>query len=190
MATYYLDAYNVIHCNDSLRATAEKSVESARNTLVKMAADYCTLSGQKVVVVFDGTGNPSMSAKGASRVSNLQIVYCEGAMSADTYIERAIFETKKRLDAVVVTADNTVAQLVRGMGALVLKPQSFLNDVQKSLSETPRRAAVPKKRRFGAGLSDRLDERSQAELHELRAVLSPQNDHPKNRKRTKKRKSR
>ena len=186
MTTYYLDAYNVIHCSDSLRTIIEKSMDSARNTLVKMAADYCMLSGQKVVVVFDGTGNPSISAKGASQVGNLEIVYCKGAMSADTYIERAIFDTAKKLDSVVVTADSTVAQLARGMGALVLKPQSFIDQVEKALSETHRRKAVPKRDRFGTGFSDRLDQSSRAELEALRATLSAQNAPLDHAKRTKK----
>lgn len=182
MTTYFLDGYNVIHCSDSLRATAGKSMDSARNALIKSAADFCTQSGQQVVVVFDGTADPSMAVKGASRVGRLRIVYCKSAMSADTYIERAVYQMRNRLDAAVVTADNTVAQLVRGLGALVLKPQSFIDEVQKTLSETRGRRPAPKGHRFGTGLSDRLGERSQAELEALRAVLPPQEDRPRGKK--------
>lgn len=186
MTTYYLDAYNIIHCSDSLRVIAQKSIGAARGALIKMVEAYCMQSGQKVVVVFDGAADLSIPAKGAGRIGNLQIVYCEGTMSADTYIERAIFETRKRLDAVVVTADRTVAQLVRGMGALVLKPQSFVDQVRKTLSETHRRTAPPKKLRFGTGLSDRLDERGQTALESLRTDLSSQDNHASDKKRTKK----
>ena len=186
MTTYYLDAYNVIHCSHSLKGIAQKSVVSARDALIKMAADYCMQSGEKVVAVFDGMGIPSVSANGASHVGNLQIVYCEGTMSADTYIERAVFEVPKKLDAVVVTADNTVAQSARGMGALVLKPQSFIDQVEQALSESRRRRAIPDRRRFGTGFSGRLDRRSRAELEALRADLSSQNDRLNAGKRTKK----
>jgi len=182
MTTYFLDGYNVIHCSDSLRATAGKSMDSARNALIKLAADFCTQSGQEVVVVFDGAADPSMSVKGASRVGKLQIVYCKGAISADTYIERAVYQMRNRLDAVVITADGTVAQLARGMGALVLKPQSFVDEVHKTLSETRGRRSGTKTHRFGTGLSDRLGERSQAELEALRAVLPPEEGRSRGKK--------
>ena len=190
MTTYYLDAYNIIHGSDSLRAVAQKSIGAARDALIKMVESYCTQSSQEeVVVVFDGRGDPSMSAKSASKVGNLRIAYCEGTISADAYIERAVFKTRKRLNVVVVTADSTVAQLVRGMGALVLKLKLFLEQIESSRFETRGRMAVRKRNQFGTGLSARLDEQSQAELRALRADLSSQNDRPNKGRRTKKRRA-
>jgi predicted RNA-binding protein with PIN domain len=187
MTTYYLDGYNVIHGSDALKRVAEKSIQSAREVLVKMVADYCTQSGQKVVVVFDGGGDAPRSAEFAGRVRNLSVVYCEDTISADAYIERAVFETNKRLDVVVVTADSTVAQLVRGLGALVLKPQSFIQQVQAAMSENRRRTARRKKQNsFGGGLAERLDEHSKAGLKALRDGLSAKSTFNQPRRRAKK----
>jgi hypothetical protein len=75
---------------------------------------------------------------------------------------------------VVVTADRAVAQSVRGMGALVLRPQSFMDQIASTLSECRARKRTPARTKFGAALSERLSEQSRATIETLRGSVSSQ----------------
>lgn len=176
--TYYLDAYNVIHCAKPLKVLAKRSIDVARDTIIKLVAEYCTVTSDQVVLVFDGPGDPATLARYRGRAGNLRIEYCDNTMSADTYIGRALYEIENRLSVVVVTADRAVAESARGMGALVLAPQSFMDQVESALSESRARRKPPKRERFGVALSETLDVDVQRRLRALRAAVASQHNTP------------
>jgi predicted RNA-binding protein with PIN domain len=186
--TYYLDAYNVIHCTSPLSGLAQKSIAAARDALIKALGEYCTVSNDTVVLVFDGGPDPSTLASYPDRIGGLRIVYCETEMSADTYIGRAVFETDNRLGVVVVTADGAVAQGARGMGALVLRPQSFMDRIKPVISAAAARteSKTPRTSRFGMALSERLSEETRVALRALRTAVAPRDGDSDKAQRTKK----
>jgi predicted RNA-binding protein with PIN domain len=172
--TYYLDAYNIIHGSKPLKELAKKSIDAARNSFIKLVAEYCTVSNEKMVLVFDGAGDPATLARYRGQGGNLRIEYCENAMSADTYIGRALYAMHNRLNAVVVTADVAVAQSARGMGALVVAPQSFINQVESTLSESRTSRKPPARERFGVTLSDKLSVDAKERLQSIRTAVTPE----------------
>ncbi len=190
--TYYLDAYNLIHCSKPLSGLAEKSIGAARDLLIKMLGEYCMVSNDTVVLVFDGPADPSTVARYPDRSGSLRIEYCDNTMSADTYIGRAVFETDNRLAVVVVTADGAVAQGARGMGALVLTPQSFIDRIKPVISGAAARTErkAPQTGRFGMALSERLSEEARVALRSLRDAVAPREDGSGEGRGTKKRRAR
>ena len=186
--TYYIDAYNVIHCSTPLSGLAQKSIAAARDLLIKVLSEYCTVSNDMVVLVFDGRADPSTLARYPNRIGSLRIVYCDAAMTADTYIGRAVFETDNRLAVVVVTADGAVAQGARGMGALVLRPQSFMDRIKPVISAAAARteSKTPRTSRFGMALSERLSEETRVALRALRTAVAPRDGDSDKAQRTKK----
>ena len=172
--TYYLDAYNIIHGSKPLKELAKKSIDAARNSFIKLVAEYCTVTNERMVLVFDGAGDPATLARYRGQEAKLQIEYCKNAMSADTYIGRALYAMDNRLNAVVVTADIAVAQSARGMGALVVAPQSFINQVESTLSESRTKRKPPREKRFGVALSDRLSVDAKEKLQSFRTAVTPE----------------
>ncbi len=183
--TYYIDAYNVIHGSKQLKALAKKSVDAARDTLIKLVAEYCMITNEKVVMVFDGTGDPATLARYGTQGGTLRLEYCDDAMSADTYIGRALYQIENRLAVVVVTADSAVAQSARGMGALVVAPQSFMNQVESTLAESRTRRKPSRKDRFGVALSERLSVDATERLRAIRTAVGSNQGGPRGERRPK-----
>jgi len=186
--TYYLDAYNVIHCSTPLNGLAQKSIAAARDSLIKVLSEYCAISNDGVVLVFDGRPDPSTSARYPDRLGSLRVVYCDAGMTADTYIGRAVFETDNRLGVVVVSADGAVAQGARGMGALVLTPQAFMDRIKPIVSAAAARTGRKRSRtgRFGMSLSERLSEEARIALDDLRTAVRRGDGDPDKGQRTEK----
>jgi predicted RNA-binding protein with PIN domain len=170
--TYYLDAYNLIHCSKPLSGLAQKSIAAARDLLIKVLADYCAASNDAVVAVFDGQADPSTLARYPDQLGSLRIVYCDDVMSADTYIGRAVYQANNRLSLVVVSADRAVAQSARGMGALVLTPQSFMDRMGPVVSASRSEKRGKGAGRFGTALSERLSEEGRVALRSLRDAVA------------------
>lgn len=183
--TYYLDAYNVIHCSRPLKALAQKSIDAARDSFIKLVSEYCMVTNEAMVLVFDGAGDPATLARYRGRSGKLRIEFCENTMSADTYIGRALYGLKNTLDAVVVTADGAVAQSARGMGALVVAPQSFMNQVDSTLSESRANKKPPRRGGFGVALSERLSAETQEKLRTIRSAAPSQQSRPRGERRRK-----
>ena len=171
--TYYIDAYNVIHCSSPMKALAQKSMDAARQSLIKSVSEYGMVTNEEMVLVFDGAGDPAALEGYRGRAAGkLRIEFCENEMSADTYIGRALYGLRNTLNAVVVTADGAVAESARGMGALVIAPQSFMNQVESTLSESRANRKAPGKDRFGFALSERLSAEVQDELRAIRSTAA------------------
>jgi predicted RNA-binding protein with PIN domain len=185
--TYYIDAYNVIHCSSPLKTLAQKSMDAARQSLIRSVSEYCTVTNEEMVLVFDGAGDPAALAGYRGRTAGkLRIEFCENEMSADTYIGRALYGLRNTLNAVVVTADGAVAESARGMGALVIAPQSFVDQVESTLSESRTKRKVPGKDGFGVALSDRLSVEVQEGLRAMRSTAASKRGHRGGKRRPKK----
>jgi len=187
--TYYLDGYNIIHCSKPLKGLAKKSMDAARNSFIKLVAEYCTVTNDRMVLVFDGAEDPAALARYKGEGGKLQIEYCENAMSADTYIGRALYAMDNRLNAVVVTADVSVAQSARGMGALVVAPQSFISQVESTLSESRTKRKTPGREHFGVALSERLSVDARERLQAIRTTVAPRKNSPSGDRRSRKKRA-
>ncbi len=134
MAThYFIDAYNVMLKSSQLRETALLDLERARDMLLDFVQCFCLNGEYEVTVVFDGreeeqtrttipfSGNPC----------GIHLLYSPHHTSADTVIERLIYQQRDRMNCIVVSNDRGLRDQCRGMGALTMEADSFLHSVRQ-----------------------------------------------------------
>lgn len=166
-----VDGYNVIHQSRKLQHLLNQDLETAREGLIDKVAHYCIQTGKRVTLVFDGRGPKVVQKVAHNRsVPNLEVLYSPGHLTADAVIERMVYKKVRKMDAVVVTNDRGVRDLCRGMGALVMDANHFLQSLQETradIGETVRNTRKP----APINVEDRLDERGRAFLEQLRDKL-------------------
>lgn len=128
---YYIDGYNVLYKSSMLRPLAEEDIESARESLIDKVVLFCRAVGATATLVFDGRGKRYAEKVDHGRdVAGLEVVYTHGNLSADAIIERMVYQAKDRREIAVVSNDRGIRMLCRGMGALVMEADSFLQEVR------------------------------------------------------------
>lgn len=111
-----LDGYNVINCWPELKFLMDESLETARDALVDVMAEYGAFKGMNIIIVFDAylvEGNPGYREK----VRGVEIVFTKEYETADCYIERLVIELSKKHKVAVVTNDRVEQQMALGSGA-------------------------------------------------------------------------
>ena len=166
-----VDAYNVLHQSRKLQQLLRQDLETAREGLIDKVAHYCVQTGKRVVLVFDGRGAQVVQKVEHYRsVPSLEVIYSPRQLTADAVIERKVYLMPRKMDAVVVTNDQGVRDLCRGMGALVMNAQYFLQSIEESrvdAGETVRNTQRP----APINVEDRLDGKSLDLLKQLRRKL-------------------
>lgn len=166
-----VDAYNVLHKSRKLQRLLRQDLETAREALIDKVAHYCVQTGKRVTLVFDGRGAQVVQKVEHYRaVPTLDVVYSPQHLTADAVIERTVYQMPRKMDAVVVTSDQGVRDLCRGMGALVMDAQNFLRSIDESrmdAGETVRNTQRP----APVNVEDRLDQKSRAILEQWKKKL-------------------
>ena len=119
--TLILDGDNVLRALRLVRGVATTAAENFLQQLELLAADR----GWEVTVVFDG---PERFLR---REAGLLVVrYAPRGTTADTLIERLVYQAADRTRVVVVTRDRVEADLVLGLGAQVWTPQRLREEME------------------------------------------------------------
>ncbi len=126
---YLIDGYNVMYRLPQLRTLAMENFESARDALITKIAPFCTTTGAQVTIVFDGRGPHSEPVVPFSGAPGLKVEYSPEKITADTIIERTVYSSERRRDIIVVSGDQGIRNLCRGLGAMVMKPDNFWDGV-------------------------------------------------------------
>jgi uncharacterized protein len=169
---YYIDGYNVLHQSSSLRPLVEEDFETAREALINRVADFCIAIGKRVTLVFDGQSMQVAEREANTRgVVGMEIYYTPAGLTADSYIERSVYQKARRMEVVVVTNDQGMRDLCRGMGALVMESDNFLASAREARQETAATLATTRRSPQGAHLEDRLDTNSLSQLEAWRKRL-------------------
>ncbi len=178
---YFVDAYNVMHKSSLLRPVVAHNLERAREMLLDKVVSFCmTGHDKKVTVVFDGRSeDQSLSVQAVNgHVSGMRIIFSPRNTSADTVIERLIYQEANRMQCIVVSNDGGLRSLCRGMGALTMEADSFLASVRQFQNSA--REALHKNRDTRAALlEDRLNTGSMQALEALRKKLPPGKKKPR-----------
>lgn len=130
---WLIDGYNLLYerarsprsgTNPS-RSAADSRRKSAseRSDLLARLASFAAAGDRAVTVVLDGKGNAAELE--TYRTARFEVVYSQ-KVSADSCIERRLFERPNRIGVTVVTADRAITDVARGMGGRVMKPLEFL----------------------------------------------------------------
>ncbi|HNR34444.1 MAG TPA: NYN domain-containing protein [Candidatus Hydrogenedentes bacterium] len=168
---YFVDGYNVIHHSTRLRPLAIESFEQARDALIEHVGRFCVATGQTVKIIFDGRGRRAEPASPLKGIKGLEVLYSPGHQSADALIERTVYQTPNRRNVIVVSSDRGIRDLCRGLGAMVMDADIFLDTIGESESET--RAAMVHLQRADTlnRIENRLGEANVSLLEQLKRKL-------------------
>lgn len=120
---WYIDGYNLLH---GLNARRKNRETVTRESLFGRLADFAETEGSELVLVLDGKGPDAELAGFTTKF--FHVVYSD-KLSADSFIERALFERRgQRL--FVVTGDTAIRRIARGGGASVYSPDEFIEVIE------------------------------------------------------------
>ncbi len=129
-----VDGYNIIHAWDELKALAQDSMDTARQTLIDLMGNYQGFRKNIVIIVFDAYKVPRSQAE-VTRTHELFVVYTKEAETADAYIEKTTYELGKRHRVRVATSDNAESLIILGHGALRLSARQLHEEVEQTMGQ-------------------------------------------------------
>lgn len=169
--TYYIDGYNLLHQVPEYKSLAARDLEAARNAVVRAASLLLSSGADRVVVVFDGRGDKRPGKKTEPGPEGVEVLYSSDKESADTVIERFVYIHKDRSQVTVVTGDSTIRSFCMGLGALVLRPDHFLEALNTHNAEIRRQLQTSHQVKSIASVEDTISEDARRKLADLKRRL-------------------
>ncbi len=127
---WIIDAYNVLH---HINDRKKRELQMTREDFFSALSNFAGRQMCPVTAVLDGVGEDKELS--SFNTQFLRICYSQ-KVSADTCIEKMIYLGKDRCQWRVVTQDRAIANLARGMGALVITPREFMESLKGIFRDT------------------------------------------------------
>jgi predicted RNA-binding protein with PIN domain len=146
MTTLILDGYNVIHAVPELARHLDRSLQSAREALVRLCREYRARRGDigRLYVVFDGRGAHAFGSP-EPQDGRVTVCFTQQPQEADERILRVIESQRAGSRCVVVSNDNEVFNNARAFGARVMSAQAFYEQARPASLRRPHPRASPGK---------------------------------------------
>ena len=146
MTTLILDGYNVIHAVPELARHLDRSLQSAREALVRLCRAYRARRGDIgcLYVVFDGRDAQGFGSP-APRDGGVTVCFTQKPQEADERILRLIESERAGSRCVVVSNDNEVFNNARAFGAGVMSVEAFYQQARPADTRRPDPRAGPGK---------------------------------------------
>jgi len=109
-----VDGHSMIFAWDELRRLHEQRMKLAREALCQRLQTYQDVTGERVVVVFDGN---QQSGAVERRADEIQILYSKQHGSADEILEKLACKYATEHDLTVASRDRAVLDMVSSFGA-------------------------------------------------------------------------
>jgi len=125
-----IDGYNLIHADDELKSTAEFSLEKARDDLMNLLSSYVSYTRCELVLVFDaylvedGKGSEFMH-------DGYKVVFTKSDETADTYIEKLMYELGPDYSIRMVTDDKLLQFSAVHSGVSRMTAKEFLEELTR-----------------------------------------------------------
>lgn len=129
-----VDGHSIIHAWDDLRRLHLKGDKRylAREELLKRMRTLQDMGGERVVVVFDGTGAKTTEER---EKAGVQVFYADAGRTADAVIEQLAAKYAGQFTIRVSTADRMVFDGVRASGADWISPEMLRFEVERAEGE-------------------------------------------------------
>lgn len=124
-----VDGYNIIFDWKNLKDLANINMDSARDKLLDILADYQGFKHCDIMVVFDAykiKGNPGKKVK----YHGIDVVYTKQDEKADTFIERTVNNLKSKYNITVASSDGLVQLTCLKFGALRLSARLLEKEIE------------------------------------------------------------
>lgn len=125
-----VDGYNIIYAWPVFERFTGSGIEHARSKLVAILADYASVFGQSVVVVFDAYRQKSTTDR-IEFVDGVKVIYTKPGETADTLIERLAGKLLAEGIVYVATSDWAEQGIIFGQGAYRITPGELLTKVNE-----------------------------------------------------------
>lgn len=139
-----IDGYNIIFAWDELKELAKHNLDSARDRLLDILADYHGTKKGELIVVFDAYRVEGHKEE-IFDYQNIHVVFTKEAETADAYIEKFTHQHKKDYDITVATSDHMEQVIIRGAGSYLLSAREFeklVKETKKQIRERLEEQAV------------------------------------------------
>lgn len=162
-----LDGYNVINSWPELKFLMDESLDTARNALINIMAEYKAFKGINVIIVFDAyLVKENIRNREKSDKLEVKIVFTKEKETADSYIERLIIELSEKNMVAVVTNDKVEQQMVLGSGAIRVPVREMVEDFKQAKYDIDKKIEIKKIQKNT--LSDLIDSSILEKLERLR----------------------
>ena len=144
MITMILDGYNVTHAVPELAQHMDRSLQSAREALVRLCQAYRVRRGDigQVYIVFDGRRDDGLGSH-EQQQNRVTVLFAQKPEEADQRILSVIEGQRGHSRCVVVSNDHEVANNARAFGARVISAQAFYEQARPASTRRPRSPASP-----------------------------------------------
>jgi predicted RNA-binding protein with PIN domain len=139
---WLIDGYNLIR--DVIPQSGPLQI--SREVFFGKLAGFASSAERKVLVVLDGTGTDDEFE--VYRTKSFNIIYSQ-SVTADSVIEKILFEQKGLITFTVVTKDGALARMARGSGSRVISPADFMKLLKDSQNENSQHLFQEKVRSHG-----------------------------------------
>ncbi|MBO4837977.1 MAG: TetM/TetW/TetO/TetS family tetracycline resistance ribosomal protection protein [Lachnospiraceae bacterium] len=136
--TYLIDGYNLIFFWPEMKELAAKSLENAREQLLRRLQNYAAFADKKMLAVFDGY-RVGGGAGETQELPHLTVIYTKEHETADMLIERFLAENKKTGRYAVVSNDNLIRLAAIRQGALRVRCEEFLDEYAAAIASLQER---------------------------------------------------
>ncbi|MDI3533719.1 MAG: uncharacterized protein PWQ82_84 [Thermosediminibacterales bacterium] len=156
-----IDGYNVINSWPELKELKEHDLETAREKLVDMLAQYQALTGEHLILVFDA----HMVKGGKQHIEQygeIEVVFTREGETADHFIERLVHMINNKAVVRVVTSDWTEQQVVLAAGGVRVSAREFREELLKLIEVAQKYNLESEKHRLeniGYRLKDEIREK-------------------------------
>ena len=127
-----VDGYNIIYAWEELKGLAAVNIDSARDKLIDIMANYQGALGHEVVLVFDAYRVKGRKSS-EQDLSGLKIVYTAEGQSADRYIEKLAAQYGRSCDMTVATSDLLVQGAAWGNSCMRMSARDLKLAVDREL---------------------------------------------------------
>lgn len=140
----FVDGYNILNHIQKLKEISVQDLELARELLMDMLAEHSTITGEYIILVFDGY-KVKKSPGSTFHRKGIDVVFTKEFETADAYIEHELDKIGRLHTVRVATSDNMEQQLILSRGGTRLSARELENEILEGKKKIKRKTKELKK---------------------------------------------
>lgn len=129
-----VDGYNIIFAWEDLNSLSKINIDSARDALKDILANYQGYRGCRLILVFDAYKVKGNAGK-HENFNGIDVFYTKQDETADAFIERTVHDIRDKYKVTVATNDALEQQTVLSLGALRMSARELKDAIERTSHE-------------------------------------------------------